>query len=300
LLTTLMLCLSSRADAQKSAWSGRVYDVSRQIFLTADQIRAGLEGVELLVLGEKHNTIQVQLEQSSALRLALEANPLAQNRWILGWEFLNRRDQKSIDDQWDAYSEGRISGNQLLDHLMGPGLGRTYLPLLEVANAYQGVLRGLNLAREEKAPVVTGGLGAIDPALIPPGFAMGGAFYRERFERAMGSHATPEQMGRYFQAQCLVDDVMAYTLLEDQAELRVEVNGSFHSDYFDGAVARIRARKPSLRLLLIRFIDAADYTEADLSPQLNLAEPALDPKYGPLADWVWFAGEPTTGRRKNN
>ncbi|MBU6375402.1 MAG: ChaN family lipoprotein, partial [Bdellovibrionales bacterium] len=174
-----------------------------------------------------------------------------------------------------------------------PMKARSYLPILEAGVQFQGSLRGLNLARDEKAPVVSGGLKAIDPRLIPPGFALGGPDYWERFEKAMGSHASPDQLERYFEAQCLVDDVMAYSVLKDEADLRVLINGSFHSDYFDGAVARIQKRAPQLRAKVIRFIDASEYTEADLSPQLNLATPVIDRQYGALADWIWFAGEPS-------
>jgi uncharacterized iron-regulated protein len=275
-------------------WSGRVYDVSRQAFLTDAEIHAQLAGVEILVLGEKHDTPSVQLQQARAISETLQANPAAIGRWVLGWEFLNRRDQLAINEAWNLVNVDQISVNDLLDRFMGKGRSRSYAPILEMGVRYAGELRGLNLARDEKAPVVKGGLEALDPSILPPGFAMGGDGYRERFDAVMGGgHATPEQIGRYFQAQCLTDDVMAFELLKGVPALRVLVNGSFHSDYFDAAISRIRARDAVSRLLSIRFIDASDYSEAELSPDLKLAEPVVDSKYGALADWIWFAGEPS-------
>ncbi|MBU6375333.1 MAG: ChaN family lipoprotein, partial [Bdellovibrionales bacterium] len=114
--TFLGIVLGTPVEAQSTVWSGRVYDVSRQEFLNLNQVRFGLQGIEVLVLGEKHDTPQVQIEQARAIRRALESNPQYQNRWVLGWEFLNRRDQAEIDRFWKDYGLGRISGPELLDH----------------------------------------------------------------------------------------------------------------------------------------------------------------------------------------
>jgi hypothetical protein len=284
--------LFGAAAEAAGVWDGRVFDVSRQAFLTDAEVRAGLAGVEILVLGEKHDTPVVQLQQARAISEALESNPAAIGRWVLGWEFLNRRDQLVINEAWNLLNVDEITVSDLLDRFMGKGRNRSYAPILEAGVRYAGELRGVNLARDEKAPVVKGGLEALDPSVLPPGFAMGSDGYRERFDVAMGGHATPEQVGRYFQAQCLTDDVMAYELMKGAPALRVLVNGSFHSDYFDAAIARIRARDAASRLLSIRFIDASDYSEAELAPELKLSEPVVDSKYGRLADWIWFAGEP--------
>lgn len=295
LFRALLLILCSGITPSASAagiWNGRVYDVSRQEFLSEEQIRVGLSNVQILVLGEKHDTPSVQLQQARAISEALQANPQASGNWVLGWEFLNRRDQAEIQKAWSQVHSPQ-SIFDFLDRFQGQGRSRSYSPLLEMGVRYSGELRGLNLARDEKAPVVKGGLQALDPSVLPPGFAMGGPEYRERFEAVMGTgHATPEQVGRYFEAQCLTDDVMAYELLKGKSELRVLVNGSFHSDYFDAAIARIRARDLMSRLISIRFIDASDYQETELSPELKLADPVMDSRYGELADWIWFAGEP--------
>ncbi len=296
-LFVIATTLSGAAAEAATPWNGRVFDVSRQAFLTDAEIHAQLAGVEILVLGEKHDTPSVQLQQARAISETLEANPAAIGRWVLGWEFLNRRDQLAINEDWSRVNADEITVSDLLDRFMGKGRGRSYSPILEAGVRFAGELRGLNLARDEKAPVVRGGLEALDPAVLPPGFAMGGAGYRERFDAVMGGgHASPDAIGRYFQAQCLTDDVMAYELLKGASPLRVLINGSFHSDYFDAAIDRIRARDQASRLLSIRFIDASDYSESELTPDLKLAEPVVDPKYGALADWIWFAGEPSSLR----
>ncbi len=291
LVILMSVCALECAAQAEGTWNGRVYDVREGHYLSRDQRRAALAGVEILVLGEKHDTPVVQLQQAQAISEALEANPAVIGRWVLGWEFLNRRDQRSIDEAWNLVNLEEKSLPELLDQFLGRGRSRSYLPILEVGVRYAGELRGLNLARDEKAPVVRGGIEALDPAILPPGFALGGAGYRERFEEAMGGHATPEQMQRYFEAQCLTDDVMAHELLRGGAPFRVLVNGSFHSDYFDAAITRIRARDAVSRLLSVRLIDASEYTVAELEA-LQLSLQLEHSRFGPLADWIWFAGEP--------
>lgn len=290
------LAIASRATAAPApdVWNGRVYDVQSRQFITEAQAREALASVRVLVLAEKHDTESVQVQEARALDWALESQKFGPlEKWTLGWEFLNRRDQASIDASWTQFKEGALSADQLMDQLQGAGRERTYIPILASGARFGGQLAGVNLSREEKAPVVKDGLSSLDPALIPPGFEMGGPGYRERFEVAMGDgHATPEQIDRYFEAQCLTDDVLAYQLLQSRVRFRALVVGSFHADYFDGVAARIRARAPDQPVHVIRFVDASDYVSADLDPDLILADPVHHKRYGPIANWVWFAGEP--------
>lgn len=281
-------------EGQPDLWNGRIYDVGSKSFLSEAQSREALARVRILVLGEKHDTPVVQLQQARALDWAVDSQKLGPlDRWTLGWEFLNASDQAKIDSAWLHFREGQSSAEELMDQLQGQGRSRSYLPLLLSGVRFGGALAGVNLSRSEKAPVLAGGLSALDPSKIPPGFEMGGMGYRERFETAMsGGHATPEQMERYFEAQCLTDDVLAYELLKSRVAFRALVVGSFHSDYQDGVIARLRARAPDQSLLTIRFVDASEYRESELSPDLVLREPVEHKRYGALADWIWFSGEP--------
>ena len=300
---TVILALSSSALASSALlsgggpdfWNGRVYDVWKRRFITEREARDHLAQVQVLVLGEKHETPVVQAQQARALAWAVESKNLGPlERWTLGWEFLNAVDQPAIDAAWSDLREGRIDGDEALDRLQGAGRSRSYLPLLLEGLRLGGVLAGVNLSRSQKAPILSGGLSSIDPALIPPGFEMGSQGYLERFEAVMseGGHATPEQVERYYQAQCLTDDVLAHELLKARVSFRALVVGSFHSDYFDGVVSRLKARAPDQSVHSIRFVDASEYRKDQLEPEIVLREPILHKRYGELADWVWFSGEP--------
>jgi len=317
LITCLSTCLSvcsfvclfalgSSAQAQvavqskphSTAWNGRIFDIQAGEWISESQARKVLGETQILVLGEKHNTTLVQEQEARALDWATESQgfgPL--DHWVLGWEFLNHSDQIDIDAAWAGFKNGVFTAEEVMDRLQGEGRERTYLPILNSGVRFGGVLKGMNLSRTQKAPILSGGLASLDPALLPPGFEMGGEGYRERFDEAMGAgHATPDQLDRYFQAQCVTDDVLAFQLLQPRVRFRALVVGSFHADYADGVVARLRTRAPDQRMHVIRFVDASDYMVSELDPDLSLAEPIIHKRYGKLADWVWFAGEPRTAR----
>lgn len=289
----LLAASAALASGSPAEWNGRIYDTATRQWVDEAAARKVLAETRILVLGEKHDTPVVQAQQARALDWATESQgfgPL--DHWVLGWEFLNHADQITIDSSWTQFGDGTLNADQVMDNLQGSGKYRSYVPILNAGIRFGGILKGVNLSRAQKAPILTGGLASLDPSLIPPGFEMGGGGYRERFEVAMGEHATPDQLDHYFEAQCLTDDVLAYQLLQPRVRFRALVVGSFHSDYADGVVARLRARAPDQRMHVIRFVDASDYSASELEPDLVLHEPIHHKRYGDLADWVWFAGEP--------
>jgi uncharacterized iron-regulated protein len=252
----------------------------------------GVQDARYVVLGEKHDTVAVQAAEARIIEALVEARNL-QSHFTVGWEFLNVGDQPAISEDFARYGAGILPGDELLRLSQGGTANASYLPVLSTTSLLGGALQGVNLTREEKAPVVQGGIAAADPTLVPSGFALGGADYLERFTSVMEgeAHATPAQIGNYFAAQCLTDDVMADRLVHPESEnvrptsLRFLVTGSFHSEYFEGVVARLKARG-AVGLRSIRIFDASDYTASELPSLMN------DPKYGPVADYVLFVNEP--------
>jgi hypothetical protein len=60
------------------------------------------------------------------------------------------------------------------------------------------------------------------------------------------------------------------------------VTGSFHADFHDAAVARLKIRAPERSILTVRIADVSDYTDDEIPGLL------VDPTYGPVADYVLF------------
>jgi uncharacterized iron-regulated protein len=277
-----MDCVSSFAG-----WAGHIVDVSTGTQLDLDGLIRAVADSRTLVLGEKHNTPEVQRAQARVIEVVTKARG-AEGRFTTAWEFLDVGAQNSVSMEFGRFSRNEITGVEFLNRVQGSTYNWSYLPILDTTRLLGGDLLAVNLSRAQKAPVVRSGIKAADPALIPPGYESGSAQYFARFSEAMGEgHATPEQIQNYFDAQCLTDDVMAYEMLaRARPELHFLVVGSFHSDYFEGTVRRLSQRAPGERVRVIRFIDMSDYTEAEIPDLLK------SPAYGDIADIAVFVNEP--------
>jgi uncharacterized iron-regulated protein len=286
-LLAALLLMSTPATAFAAQWNGRVFDAVNTLEMTQADLVTQLATHPLIVLGEKHDTAAVQNAQAWIIRNVVTAAGM-QGKFATNWEFLNYTMQAQTVDAFSRFSQGKITGEDFLQETQGDTTNATYIPILEATRDLGGELHGVNISRDDKAPVVEHGISAVNPALLPPGYAKGDQYYWDRFVVAMQGHATQEEMSNYFDAQCLTDDVLAYHTLQDSnALLRFLVAGSFHTDYFDGTVARLDARGArGDQKTVVRFFDASDYTEDQLKGLLQ------DPKYGPVADYVWFVNEP--------
>ena len=266
-------------------WNGRIVVSNQQREIGLPELAMNLVYARNVILGEKHNTPGVQLAQAKVMEAVMALAP--QDRMTTAWEFLNFSDQSKIDFAFHRFENGQISAEDFLTETQGSAKYKSYAPILEVTKKFGGRLIGVNLSRTDKEPVVQGGLVNAKPGTIPVDFELGSTNYWERFRKTMEGHATEAQMQNYYAAQCLTDDVIAVSMLADQkADRRFLVVGSFHSDYFDGVVSRLMKRAPDQTIGVVRFIDASDYTEAELQ-----ALP-VDSKYGPVADFVYFVNEP--------
>ena len=253
--------------------------------VTEAQFFEALQLGQNIILGEKHYTPAVQLGEAAVIQGVIGTT---KRPFTLGWEFLDATARTQVDQEFDNFTAGKITAQEFIKETQGASDDAlSYVPVLETVKKLGGALLPLNLTRAEKAPVVTGGMTAADPKLVPPGFEMGDANYYERFVAAMGGHGDPAEIKNYFAAQCLTDDVMAWHLLTDsRTDLKFMIAGDFHTDYMSAAVARIHARAPELKTIVVRITDATDYTDAE-----RAALPT-DPKYGAIADYIYFVNLP--------
>jgi uncharacterized iron-regulated protein len=287
-----LLSMSALGEADAMAASQslpiyQIYEPARQRSMEFSELTERLASYDLIVLGEKHNTAKVQLAQAAIIEdVVLKSLQM----FDVSWEFLNASSSWKTAEVFDRFVSYEITALEFLTETQGPGQSTHYAPILDVIRAQGGNLRGVNLSRAEKAPIVKGGISAADPALIPDGFEMGGPNYFARFEEAMGGHATPEQLKNYYAAQCLTDDVMAYRIVHgSRVPLKFLIAGGFHTDYRDGVVRRIEARAPGVRQIVVRIEDAADYLTSEIPAFFH------DPRYGDRADFVILVNQPRGG-----
>ncbi len=266
----------------------QIVDVRTLREIPRTELLARLADAETVVVGEKHSTPSIQ---NAEARLFADYAGGRPGRTTLAWEFWNWSERGKLENVYHRYLVDETTGTEFLQAMFGvknPEL--TYLPLIEAAKSARAEVMATNLSRAEKAPVVEGGLAALDPVHLPPDFVMGGASYRERFLEAAGGHGDPRTIENYFISQCLVDDVAAYHVTEHRPTPSLFlVIGGFHSRYFDGVWKRIEERAGHQRSVLIEVADPGD--EDDWKTVLN------HPRFGPVADYVIFTDRVSFGSK---
>jgi uncharacterized iron-regulated protein len=264
---------------QTACASERIFDIGSDRYVSRDVLLARMATVDDVVVGEKHDTASIQ---NSEARLFADFARGRRSRVTFAWEFWNWSERATLEANYAKFRGGEITGEAFLRAVFGdknPEL--TYLPLMEAVKAFGADVLATNLTRAEKAPVVQRGLGALDPKLLPPGFALGGAGYYARFAKDMDGHATPEELGNYFAAQSLVDDVAAYHFVEHRTTPSAFLLiGNFHTRYFDGVWRRIEARAGDRTRLLVEIADPGDETSWETVLH--------HPKYGRSSDFIIF------------
>lgn len=278
---------------EAASWDGRIFNVKNNSEISYEEYITNLTNYNFIVLGEKHYTLEVQNAQAKTISDVVIESGKA-NAFTTGWEFLNVTEQPMIDNYYFQVKTKKITALNFVEKTQGKvDKQEGYAAIIDATAILGGKLLGTNLTRLEKKPVTERGIGALDPRLLPPNFDYGTSGYYQRFALEMQGHATPEQVKNYYASQCLVDDTIAYHLLKDSPfDLNFLIVGSFHSDYFDGAVNRIKVRNPFVEVATIKIIDASDYEESEL---LNLIH---SDEYGDIADYVYFVNEPYGLKRK--
>ena len=127
-----------------------------------------------------------------------------------------------------------------------------------------------------------------EKALLPPNFTLGRDSYKERFMRLMPHLPSPEAGERYFAAQSIWDDTMAWRatdfMFAHADQVLVIVVGEFHVQYGGGLPYRIRARAPHVPVLTFSQINTLDLSDADVTAEIEVS-----PTDGARADYLWLA-----------
>ncbi|MBC7385573.1 MAG: ChaN family lipoprotein [Cryobacterium sp.] len=267
----MAIALSGSACAHE-----RIFDVHANVEITRDALIEVLSSSEEVIVGEKHDTASIQ---NAEAKLFSDYARVRKERITLAWEFWNWSEKAALDSAYAKFQRDKITGQEFMNGVFGGKNSEpTYVRLIEAAKAAGADVLATNLTREEKATVTRGGLGALNPSLLPPGFELGDANYLERFTAAMGGHGAPA-ISNYFAAQSLVDDVAAMHVARDRSTLSVFlVIGCFHTRYFGGVWQRMVKRSPGKSLTLIEIADSGDETDWETIMH--------DPKYGAVADYL--------------
>ena len=114
--------------------------------------------------------------------------------------------------------------------------------------------------------------------------------YHARFMESMQSHSPgsgpapaagdslPTAMAeRFYLAQCVKDETMAESIVDARREasrdaIVVHFDGAFHSDYFQGTVARVKRREPGWVLAVVSAVPVSDPAIAPIVTQSGKAD----------------------------
>ncbi|ATH09341.1 hypothetical protein BIY24_15750 [Halobacteriovorax marinus] len=237
LLICLLFSISSYANIVS------IYNTKNNSFLSYTQFINDLNESGYIVLGEFHNFENIQKAQAKIIKDKTRLAASEDSVQIM-WEFLNHTEQKSINSEFSRYMNGAITTTEFITNTAGKQ-NLSYSPIMEVAKDFARAPIALNLPRSLKKKVMDEGINSIDPSLVPAHHYVGGDQYRERFKRAMGGHMPDESFEKYFLAQCLTDSVMSDIANKNEMNLNFIVAGSFHTDFFDGTVSRLKEINPS-------------------------------------------------------
>lgn len=275
LILTNFLALNAQAND--------IRDGVTQLPLTITQVAARISPGTILILGEVHDN-SVHSSQQVELMRELQKMGL---KVSVGMEFLDYPSQNHLD----PYLAGTLAEPDFLKAAWSGSNFDYYREQIRFPLSGEGWTYALNAPRALSSKIAKGGLEALtgeERALLPPQFTRGNDGYLERFKDAMGSHAPKgDALERYFLAQSLWDDTMAWKALEalsrDPAQVLVIIVGEFHVQYGGGLPDRLKARGAG-KVVTLSQLNVQGYSPEDV----ELATSATGP-YGPRADFLWIS-----------
>lgn len=260
--------------------NAKIFDLKAQRLIGQQQFIDDISSSELIVIGEYHDQ-KIHHDNQLVIIKNLSLNgPID-----VGLEFIAWTHQNHVQD----YLANHLSEEEFLKNInWGGNPFEFYRPLMWQAHHSLGQAYGINAPRSLSSRISRYGLNDLTPEerqLLPPDFTLGQERYFKRFKEIMtgGGHSLPdEKLLRYFQAQSLWDETMAYQSLKAmKPELGpfVIIVGSFHVEYKLGLPARLSARSSQSHITTVVQI-LSDRSEEEIE---ELKE---HPEYGYIADYV--------------
>ena len=239
-----------------------------------------LAGSQVILLGENHG-LQTHRDQH------LEILNDLKNRGFqihVGLEFFYYPDQALVD-------QFRLQSISESDFLKRISWGSPSFDYYRDQAVFGEKTWALNAPRSLTSQVAKSGLGSLSEELkqlMPPQFELGSENYKKRFEQAIGGgghFSDPEILNRYFTAQSIWDDTMAWNIQKIVSEnpniKLVVIVGEFHTQYGGGLGDRLKARGVG-QVTTVSQVNTRDMTADQIQDSIM-----PHPDYGPRADWIW-------------
>lgn len=280
-----LFCVSLLLSACAHAGSTGILTGNTHQLVSVEEAVGAVTPGSIVVIGENHGFKEHQSQQV-AIMSALRALGL---KVSVGMEFFSYTQQALVDsyragglaeaDFLKAIQWGNPSYDYYRDQALFPNLTEGSKTLaLNAPRSLTGTVskKGLDSLTEEER------------ALLPPQFSLGRDSYKQRFLSMMPHLPSPEAGERYFAAQSIWDDTMAWTATEfvktHPDQVLVIVVGEFHVQFGGGLPDRIRARAPQIPVVTFSQVNTSGLSEEEIA-----AEIAPSTTEGPRADFLWLA-----------
>jgi uncharacterized iron-regulated protein len=249
----------------------RVYDTHRKAFTDFEMMLADLAHADVVFVGEEHDDPNTHRLELAVLEGLMRRHPAL----ILSMEMFERDAQPALD----RYVAGESTEEQFLSAARPwPRYKADYRPSVEFARAHHLPVVASNVPRRIASEVSKNGadalasLGTDRPLAAADVHCPTSGDYYERFAGLMKEHpggaAQPsadarEKNDRFYLAQCLKDETMGESIaraLQTAANgsMVLHLNGSFHSDFGEGAVESARRRLPGKRLVVVSIVPVSN------------------------------------------
>lgn len=267
-------CCLAGQQLQGQAVPYRLFSVSENREIDLSQLVDAVEEDDVLFFGERHDDSIAHVLQDSLYGLLIARY----QKVGLSLEMFENDCQLVVDE----YLANRITEQQLekdgrawssyLDH---------YHPLVERARITEQAVIAANAPRRYVNLVSRLGLSYLDSlsksakTYLPPlPIETDYPDYLQRFEEAMGGSGHVNI--NYFHAQCTWDAAMAYHIYRhwrrNRNQLIFHLNGSFHTDHYQGTVKQLLALRPKLKIKTISCIPLDDISQVDWANYTDRAD----------------------------
>jgi uncharacterized iron-regulated protein len=221
-----------------------------------------LEGADMVFFGELHdNPIAHWLEYE----LLTDLYKLHDSSLVIGAEMIESDNQAALDE----YLAGRYDDKKFAEEArLWKNYNTDYKPLVDFAKDHRLPFIATNVPRRFASAVFKGDFAALDSvkqedikwiAPLPILFDINVPCYADMLK--MGNeHPEMKIDEKYPKAQALKDATMAYFIMKNKKEGGVfyHINGSYHSDNFEGIIWHLKKADPSLKIMSLTAVEQDD------------------------------------------
>ncbi|HEY4305451.1 MAG TPA: ChaN family lipoprotein [Gemmatimonadaceae bacterium] len=256
---------TSTVPAAPVAAGYQLLDAQTDAAMSMSALSSRVAESDIVVFGELHDDPGAHRFE----RDLLDATARLGRPVILSLEMFER----DVQPELNAYLRDSITESQFLARTRPwPNYPTDYRPLIEEAKRRHWSVVAANVPRPLASAIGRRGLSALDTLTTTErGFAAQTLqcphdAYHVRFVESMRSHPGSDPTSpadslptviaeRFYLAQCAKDETMAESIVAarraEPTAIVLHYTGSFHSDYSQGTVERIRRREPGWRVLVV-------------------------------------------------